>query len=178
HGGGVAWDGIVGTPAQQPPADELPQPGHLPSHSIVPHQRNPDFVGRHKVLLEIGKAFFPEEGLAQQAVALTGLGGLGKTQVAVEFCYRYGRFFPGGVFWLNFADPENIASEIVSLGSERGLNLFQDAQQLTLNEKVGRVQNAWQQTISRLLIFDQCGDERHLEQWLPKTGGCRVLITS
>ena len=35
-----------------------------------------------------------------QSVAVTGMGGMGKTQLAREFAYRYGRFFDGGVFWL------------------------------------------------------------------------------
>lgn len=179
HGGGFSWEEVVGTSTELPVSDELPEPGHLPSHSIVPYPRNPNFVGRYNILLETGKAFLPpKKGWDQRAVTFTGLGGLGKTQLVVEFCYRYGRFFPGGVFWLSFAEPENIDAQVAFLGSERGLNLFQDTGQLTLSEKVERVQKAWQQPIPRLLIFDNCENECYLEQWLPKTGGCRVLITS
>lgn len=179
HGGGIAWDGIVGAPTKPPAPDELPEVGHLPSYAYVPYQRNRDFVGRRDTLLEIGQALVPAEGDAgQRAVAITGMGGLGKTQLAVEFCYRYGRFFPGGVFWLSFANEKNIAGEVMLIGGERGLKLYQDAERLTQTEKVARVLKAWQEPIPRLLIFDNCEDERLLAQWLPVTGGCRLLITT
>ncbi|MCB8979887.1 MAG: tetratricopeptide repeat protein [Ardenticatenaceae bacterium] len=179
HGGGVAWNTVVGLPTRPPASDELPEPDNLPSHAYVPYQRNRDFVGRRDTLLEIGQALLPEEGDAgQRAVAITGMGGLGKTQLAVEFCYRYGRFFPGGVFWLSFANGQNVAEEVMIIGGERGLGLYQDAERLTQADKVGRVLKAWQEPIPRLLIFDTCEDEALLTQWLPVTGGCRVLITT
>ncbi|MCB0029178.1 MAG: tetratricopeptide repeat protein [Anaerolineales bacterium] len=179
HGGGVAWNTVVGLPTRPSASDELPEPDNLPSHAYVPYQRNRDFVGRRDTLLEIGQALLPEEGDAgQRAVAITGMGGLGKTQLAVEFCYRYGRFFPGGVFWLSFASGQNVAEEVMMIGGERGLGLYQDAERLTQADKVGRVLKAWQEPIPRLLIFDTCEDEALLTQWLPVTGGCRILITT
>ncbi|MCA9963545.1 MAG: tetratricopeptide repeat protein [Anaerolineales bacterium] len=179
HGGGVAWDSVIGTPAKRPNPDELPEPSHLPSHAYVPYQRNPDFVGRQATLLQIGQTLLPAKAEAgKRAVAITGMGGLGKTQLTVEFCYRYGRYFPGGVFWLSFANEQNVAQEIVMIGGERGLALYQDADRLTQSDQVARVLKAWQEPIPRLLIFDNCEDEALLTQWLPVTGGCRILITS
>ncbi|MCA9946917.1 MAG: hypothetical protein KC449_25725, partial [Anaerolineales bacterium] len=179
HGGGVAWNTVVGLPTRPPAPYELPEPGNLPSHTYVPYQRNQDFVGRQDILLEIGQALLPAEGDAgQRAVAITGIGGLGKTQLAVEFCYRYGRYFPGGVFWLSFADDKNVAEEVMLIGGERGLGLYQDAERLTQKDKVARVLKAWQEPIPRLLVFDTCEEETLLTQWLPVTGGCRILITS
>lgn len=34
-------------------------------------------------------------------VPVTGKGGVGKTKLAVELCYRYQNRFPGGIFWMN-----------------------------------------------------------------------------
>lgn len=179
HGGGVAWDSVIGTPTKPPNPDELPEPGNLPSHAYVPYQRNLDFVGRRATLLQIGQTLLPASPEAsKRAVAITGMGGLGKTQLTVEFCYRYGRYFPGGVFWLSFANEQNIAEEVVMIGGERGLGLYQDAERLTQSDKVARVLKAWQEPIPRLLIFDNCEDEVLLTQWLPVTGGCRILMTS
>ena len=48
--------------------------------------------------------------LVTQAVA--GMGGVGKTQLAVEYAYRYGRYYRG-VHWLNAARPEALGAEVL-----------------------------------------------------------------
>lgn len=159
--------------------DDLPEPGLLPSNAMLPYQRNQDFVGRAGDLLQMARLLSvgTVDGRSS-VVALTGMGGLGKTQMAVEFCYRYGRYFDGGVFWLSFAKAENVIEEVAAVGSERGLGLYQEAEQLTLLERAGRVQRAWQESLPRLLVFDNCEEEELLKQWLPTTGSCYVLLTS
>ena len=177
---GLMWDHIVGAQVTWPAADAPAEPGPLPKNAILPYQRNNDFVGRRTILLELAARLLPKSSVTStnRVVAVTGMGGLGKTQVAVEFAYRYGRYFPGGVYWLSFAEAENVVAEVAGIGGERGMGLYRDSEQLTLTEQVGRVQKAWQEAIPRLLIFDNCEDETLLATWLPKTGGCRVLLTS
>ncbi len=162
-----------------PESDELPDPGPLPPNSILPYTRNPDFTGREADLLALAESLCSQEGTSVPPTgAITGMGGLGKTQLAVEFAYRYGRYFPGGVYWMRFADPDNVPSEIAASGGERGLGLYQEAENLTLTDQVGRVQRAWQEPVPRLLIFDNCESQALLDQWRPVSGGCRVLLTS
>ena len=159
--------------------NKLPEPGSLPVNTILPLHRNDEFVGREDVLLQIASALgeAPKHGRAP-AAAITGIGGMGKTQTAVEFCYRYGRYFPGGIFWLNFENEENVPSEVAMIGSERGLGLFRETDGLSLNDQMGRVQRALQDTITRLLIFDNCEDETLFKKWRPVTGGSRILLTN
>ena len=57
--------------------------------------------------------------------------GYGKTQLAVEFAYRYGQFFAGGVFWLSFADPVGIDAEIAACGGAGAMELYRDADGLS-----------------------------------------------
>lgn len=153
-------------------------PAPLPPHAILPHRRNPHFVGREAELLQIAKVLGQATSDERRAAAaLTGIGGVGKTQTAVEFCYRYGRYFPGGVFWIRFDDTAAVAQEVAFAGSQRGLGLFLEAERLSPAERTARVQRAWQEPTPRLLVFDDCNDEDLLAQWLPVSGGCCVLLT-
>jgi len=167
-------------PPALPEADTLAEPGALPPHAYLPYHRNNDFTGRETALLNLAKLLLPydAEQPITRATAITGMGGLGKTQLAVEFCYRYGRFYAGGVYWIHFAEADSIAEEVALIGGQRGMGLYRNIDNLTLSDRVGQVQRAWQEATPRLLIFDNCEDEQLLRDWLPVTGGCRVLLTS
>ena len=176
---------VSATPIALPAPGELPEPGPLPRNTVLPYARNPDFTGRAADLLNLAEQLamlgpaMPREAAPQPPIAaITGMGGLGKTQLAAEFAYRYGRFFPGGVYWIRFADPDSVSDEVAATGGERGLGLYQDADNLTTTDRVGRVRRAWQEPVPRLLIFDNCETEELLAAWRPVTGGCRVLLTS
>ncbi|MFZ0546707.1 MAG: FxSxx-COOH system tetratricopeptide repeat protein [Candidatus Promineifilaceae bacterium] len=161
---------------------ELAEPGGLPPHSFLPYHRNAAFTGRVDDLLNLADLLLPagqgDTGRLTRTAAVTGMGGLGKSQLAVEYAYRYGRYYPGGVYWLNFGEPENIDELVAGMGSKRGMNLFAEADRLPLNKKTEMVKRAWQEQIPRLLIFDNCEDINVAAEWLPVSGGCSALITS
>lgn len=180
-GSGIAWDVVVGVQPDRPEPGQLAEPGPLPVNTYLPHRRNNDFTGRKAALLRLAERLLPQPDDDYQqprAVAISGMGGVGKTQLAVEFAYRYGRFFPGGVYWLSFADAGNVAGEVAATGGEQGMALYSEAEHLTLADRAGRVQRAWRESIPRLLILDNCEEEGLLAEWRPVTGGCRVLLTS
>ncbi|ABX07776.1 hypothetical protein Haur_5148 (plasmid) [Herpetosiphon aurantiacus DSM 785] len=157
------------------PLDHVPQPrSDLPHASRLPFEASPHFVGREDELKQLAAAI----GTAQPAVVMpavaTGLGGIGKTSLVTEFAYRYGVYFHGGVFWLNCADPDQVASQIAGCALALGIDLTG----MALDEQVQRVLNAWKSPMPRLLIFDNCEDRAILDQWKPTVGGCRVLITA
>ena len=73
---------------------------------FIPFPRNPDFVGREHELAQLHAALGgADEPVGITPAGLTGMGGIGKTQLAVEYCYRYANAYPGGVFWVNAAEP-------------------------------------------------------------------------
>ncbi|NJM05161.1 tetratricopeptide repeat protein [Candidatus Gracilibacteria bacterium] len=103
---------------------------------------------------------------------------MGKTQLAVQFAYSYGRFFEGGVFWIACSDPQTVAAEIAACGLRNALALSPHFADAPLDEQVRQVLAEWEQPIPRLLIFDNCESVELLTRWRPQRGGCRVLITS
>src|SRR5262249_21794746 len=151
----------------------LPPRATLPHGSRMPLAPNPLFVGRDDELRQVASAL--NGGAATvalgQVVASTGLGGLGKTQLAVEFVHRYGRCFAGGVYWLSFASADEIPLQVATCAAP-------EFESRSLEERVQRVKDAWQSPVPRLLVFDNCEEEELLEAWRPPSGGCRVLLTS
>jgi hypothetical protein len=155
------------------PTDVLPPRGALPAGSRMPLAPNPLFVGRGDELLQVAAALRGGDTTVAlgQVVASTGLGGLGKTQLAVELVHRYGRYFAGGVFWLSFASADEIPLQVAGCAGP-GLEAR------PLEERVQRVKDAWQSAVPRLLVLDNCEEESLLDSWRPPSGGCRVLVTS
>jgi tetratricopeptide (TPR) repeat protein len=130
------------------------------------------FVGRRQDLIRIAKALKGGQTAAiSQIVAITGIGGIGKTQLACEFVHRYGQYFTGGVYWLNFDDPKAVPAEIAACSwpGEEGLEL---------QTQIRLVLSTWQSALPRLLVLDNCEDAELLAKWRPPTGSCRILVTS
>jgi tetratricopeptide (TPR) repeat protein len=161
------------------PLEEVPLPGPLPVGSRMPLAPNPLFVGREEDLKTLARQLKAGETSAVGQVeisAATGLGGMGKTQLASEFVHRYGRFFAGGAFWMRFADASSVSVEVAACG--QGLGLSSNFETITLEQQVRLVQEAWQSPLPRLLVFDNCEEESLLVRWRPTSGGSRVLVTS
>ncbi len=160
------------------PLDVIPEPGAVPAGSVVVYPRNPLFVGRAADLRALAAAL-KAGGTAAigQIAAATGLGGIGKTQLANEFVHRYGRYFAGGVFWLSFADPASVAAEIGACGGPAALGLWPAENPPALADQVRLVRAAWQRPLPCLLAFDNCEDEALLAEWRSPCGGARVLVT-
>lgn len=163
------------------PLIRIPDPAPLPLGSLMPLSKNPLFVGREEDLRALASVLKAGGAAAigqLETAAATGLGGIGKTQLASEFVHRYGQFFDGGVFWLSFAEAKSIPAEIAACGGAGAMELRSDFGSRPLNEQVRLVQAAWQRPLPRLLVFDNCEDPELLARWRPPSGGCRVLVTS
>jgi tetratricopeptide (TPR) repeat protein len=159
-------------------SEALPDLAALPIPHRMPLIRNPLFHGRADDLRMLDRHLLHQaDGDQPQAVAITGIGGMGKTNLATEFVYRYGQFFAGGVFWLNCTDPRALPAELAACGGA-GLIARDDWSRLPIEDQVRLVRQAWQEPIARLLIFDNCEDVETLSTWRPTSGDCRVLLTS
>ena len=163
------------------PLDAIPAPGLLPPGSRMTLTPNPLFVGREGDLRELARTLKAGDAIAigqVQAAAASGLGGMGKTQLACEFAYRYGRYFEGGVYWLSFATPADIPSQVAECGRAGHMDVRPDFNELPLDDQEQLVVGEWRGAVPRLLIFDNCEDEETLATWKPAVGESRVLVTA
>ena len=104
--------GAVGT-------SEPPFPGALPEVWNVPHRRNPNFTGREELLEQLHAQLCSGKPAAlTQAIA--GLGGVGKTQLALEFCYRHMADYDA-VWWVQSEDTAQLAADYAALAVRLGL---------------------------------------------------------
>ena len=150
-------------------------PGHqgLPPDSYIPFPRNAIFTGREEDLKKLSALCEPGSSNIVISQAVTGMGGIGKTQLAVEFAYRYGHLFKG-VHWLDLRNPETLDASIALCGKYMGLAYKKQPKQ------VAQTLLTWQNDGPHLLILDNFED-------VTKTGSVlsrfqhpslRLLITS
>ncbi len=156
----------------------------------VPYYRNPYFTGRDELLDQLDELLAPFEQAATltsrrvaltQPQAITGLGGIGKTQIAVEYAYRSrdsGRY--RHTFWVNAASQETILASFVEIATL--LPEFA-ARNETDQRKLIEAVKHWLEQCKQpwLLIFDNVdhdGDLPAIREYLPQGGSGSVLLTT
>lgn len=139
----------------------------------LPFERNPFFTGREKLLTDLHTAFGKKTTTAQTQ-AISGLGGLGKSQVAIEFAYRY-RDDYNAVFWVRSDSQLALSSGFGEIA--RLLNLPEkDAQN---PEDIVRAVNRWlENNPGWLLIFDNADEPEMLKEFRPRNANGHFLLTS
>jgi tetratricopeptide (TPR) repeat protein len=134
--------------------------------------RNQVFTGRQDLLDQLHASL----GLGQaaavvQAQAVHGLGGVGKTQLALEYAHRH-RGDYDLIWWVMAEQPAAIPGRLVALTRRLGIPEASD--------QAETVQALWDELRSRdrwLLVFDNAEDAADLRPWWPPDSG-RVLVTS
>lgn len=82
--------------------------GPLPFHNL-PAVRNPTFHGRQDILNLLQQRLLPQhESTDLAAVSISGLGGAGKTQIALEYAYRYLHVYDA-IFWVTSETLQKLA---------------------------------------------------------------------
>src|ERR1700680_2929603 len=83
----------------------------------VPFRRNPFFTGREDLLNSLHHQLTDGHAAAlTQFRAITGLGGIGKTQTAIEYAYRYREAYQA-IFWVRAASRDTLAADFVALAN-------------------------------------------------------------
>src|SRR6185503_16550749 len=138
----------------------------------VPYTRNVNFTGREEVLREMREGFTSGDPL-RRAMSIHGLGGVGKTQVAMEYAYRFREHYPL-VWWVRAEEPATMLGDFVGLG-EKLFGGAVKAEQETLAEAVKR---ALDNRLDWLLILDNVPGSYAVGRVLPQGGSGHAIITS
>lgn len=93
---------------------------HSATPFVVDWPRLRTFKGRDAQLTEMHRKLKgTEKRVGIKTAGLYGLGGIGKTQLAVEYAYRFRSEYPAGIYWVNAA--QDWSAEISSLAEHLAL---------------------------------------------------------
>jgi DNA-binding SARP family transcriptional activator len=173
-------------PGQADPAVAITAPATRPTPLTIECPRSlpydlPDFTGRHQQVDEI-LAHAPKSAEdTTRVVAIDGMGGCGKTALAVHSAHLLSAEFPDAQIYVNLHGytPDKQA---VTVGAA-----LQEALQLLgvpgdrIPEDVAGRATVWQSALARkriLVLVDNAGDAVAVRHLIPASTGCLVLVTS
>ncbi|MEU0162673.1 FxSxx-COOH system tetratricopeptide repeat protein [Streptomyces sp. NPDC006261] len=150
-------------------------PGTVPRIWNVP-PRNPGFTGRSLVLERMRDQL--GGGMAvvlPQPQTLYGLGGVGKTQVALEYVHRFMADYDL-VWWISSEQGDDVVASLaelaVRLGAQGGEDMAAASQEAVDLLRRGVPSERW------LLVFDNADDPETLRRYFPQGGSGHILVTS
>ena len=157
--------------------------GTSQSHSTpargVPFRGVANFVGREKELERLQEVLQNNSRAAISAVS--GMGGVGKTELALQYLERHKQDYPGGVCWLT-GRGGNLAEQVLQFAAlQLGLEVPQKIGErlLGIPEQVRWCWNHWQPPEGLvLLVVDDVTSVRDCREVLPTEERFRVLITT
>ena len=157
--------------------DSLRRDGSLTDHVkgsgtrlwMVPFDRNPSFSGRELELGKIRQAIFTGHNTAK--VAITGLGGVGKTQLVLELLYRVkAEAGDCSVIWIPATSTESIAQAYLHAAQKLDLPGWEDGKADVMKLVQDHLSSAragrW------LLVFDNADD---VDMWVGRSGSSRLI---
>ncbi|MBE2221096.1 MAG: tetratricopeptide repeat protein [Anaerolineae bacterium] len=159
-------EGVETAVTQPLPLPQTTPIGEIPfqAPSLVPF-----FSGRDEELRQLLAKVEASDGV--KVLCLAGMGGVGKTSLAVQFAHHYQTHFPDGVLWANAAsDPAAIAEKWAeAYGYDfRGIGRVEDrlaAVRTLLAEK------------QALIVVDNVEVAARVKPLLPEAGASTILLT-
>ncbi|MFJ8563895.1 AfsR/SARP family transcriptional regulator [Streptomyces sp. NPDC093514] len=169
-------------PAPTPPAAaaapvSVPVPTALMSPTLGLPPDTADLVGRDAEVARLRQAL--ESGPVAALGAISGMGGVGKTAVAVRVAHEVAASFPDGVFFVDLrgmdarpADPHQVLGDLLrALGVTPAQLPAETAERVALHRSLLADRRV-------LLVLDNARDLPQVRDLLPTAPGCGLLVTS
>jgi len=139
-----------------------------------------DFIGRAAELDQMAQLLRPGEATVEQRrLVLGGLGGIGKTQLAIAYARRHQNHY-ASVFWLNATSVSTLKASLRSIAQQ----LLTAAELQSLDDKgILPAVLKWLSDVKNtqwLLIFDNYDDPElyGIEEYLPNTAHGSIIVTT
>ncbi len=138
--------------------------------------RNTNFTGREADLHRLRRHLRARSAVVlsgTQPVALQGMGGIGKTQLAIEYAHRFHTAYDV-VWWMSAESVSDTEAQLVELGQRLGFHIEVTGPEAAkaVVAALSRIKQRW------LLIMDNAEDPDAIGQYIPQGTGGHVLLTS
>ena len=141
----------------------------------VPYKRNPFFTGRKEILENLRNIFTQNSSTSHSALqALSGMGGMGKTQTAIEYAYHYREHYHV-VLWAKADSQEVLTPEFVRFANLLNLPGKREQDQ---KYAVATVKRWLERNTNYLLILDNVENIQMVSEYLPSASGGHILLTT
>lgn len=152
-----------------PPKQPLPDRHRMPYHSL-----NGNFVGRVDPFWRLFDSLHRHSTAVLHGTGIVvGAGGLGKSQLAIEYAHRMGSLYPSGVYWVDAG--RGLSSIVAQLGRAARIEVDQRA------EEPDQLEQLWQgmnRLGPSLLILDNVPENAPLRAYLPRGGRIHTVVTT
>src|SRR5262249_35335934 len=142
---------------------------------FVPFIRNRFFTGREADLCALHEQFqLPGDDIQARVQVISGIGGIGKTQIALEYAYRFCADY-AAVLWLRTETPETLLADLIALMETFELPAKQGREHhqiLSALKRWLKKQSNW------LLILDNVEEFALVRELLPPRCAGHVLLTT
>ncbi|MYX26577.1 tetratricopeptide repeat protein [Streptomyces sp. SID8381] len=166
-------------PALAEPSAPPPEPAAAPVRPAQLPATVPDFTGRAAFVVELSEVLASADGRVMAVSALAGIGGVGKTTLAVHVAHQARSAFPDGQLYVDLqgagsraAEPETVLGSFL-----RALGTADSAIPDSLEERAALYRSVLDGR-RVLVLLDNARDAAQVRPLLPGTEGCAALVTS
>ncbi|MGW1953932.1 BTAD domain-containing putative transcriptional regulator [Streptomyces sp. NPDC001920] len=166
-------------PALAEPSAPVAEPAVVPVRPAQLPATVQDFTGRAAFVAELGEVLASADGRVMAVSALAGIGGVGKTTLAVHVAHQARTAFPDGQLYVDLqgagpraADPETVLGSFL-----RALGTADSAIPDSLEERAALYRSVLDGR-RVLVLLDNAKDAAQVRPLLPGMEGCAALVTS